>query len=61
MRTASSIKTDLFSKAGLMLVKDFHGKDPKDLAEKLSLPEKKVESIIMEAELIIGNRLPRCD
>jgi hypothetical protein len=52
--SVSSLKTDIFSRAGLMLVKDFPSQEPRDLAEELHISRKKAEAIIREAELVLA-------
>jgi hypothetical protein len=53
LRSTADLKIDPFSRAGLMLVKDFPGQDPRDLAGELGLSVKEVEDIIQEAELVL--------
>jgi len=53
LTSVSNLKTDIFSRAGLMLVKDFPSQEPRELAEELHISRQKAEAIIREAELVL--------
>lgn len=58
--SASSLDPEIFSKAGLTLVKDFPGQDPGELAIELHIPPPTVAAIIREAGLALSRGEHSC-
>ncbi len=56
LRATAAYGPDFFSRSGLMLARDFVGRDAAALARTANLPLPRAESMIREAEVLLGRR-----